>query len=85
MLTLIKGEMKMTFEEAQKVFSEFTDQFKMFYKRVASSSLQKDYEGTGQGIGSSDIYYRAIELVRETDGQLNQLVDINWELSQEGY
>jgi hypothetical protein len=75
----------MTFEKAQEVFANFSDQFKMFYKRVASKALQKEYEGSGCGIGSSDIYLEAIHLVVETDGNLAKLVDINWELSEEGY
>jgi hypothetical protein len=48
-------------------------------------SYERTTDGTGCGIGSSDIYHRSIALVQETEGNIAELVDINWELAEEGY
>lgn len=54
-------------------------------RAVASKSLQKDYEGTGQGISSSDMYHRCVDLWHQVEGNVGGLVDINHELTQEGF
>lgn len=71
-----------SFEEAAEAFNKHSDMFKQMYRNVASRKLSLSYAGSGQGIGSSDIYITAVELYRETDGDLTLLVDINEEITR---
>jgi hypothetical protein len=71
-----------SFDEAAEKFSKHSDMLKQMYRNVASKKLSLCYAGSGQGIGSSDIYITAVELYRETDGNLGQLVDINEEINR---
>ena len=75
----------LTFEQAEEKYSKLNDLEKSLFRKVATGELRKDLEGSGQGIGSSDIYCQSISLMQRTEGNWSELVDINWELSEEGY
>ena len=58
-----------------------------FVGEVATKELTMDYEGSGQGISSSDINHRCFSIwqsFKDTEGQhtsdLAFLVDYNWEI-----
>jgi hypothetical protein len=71
-----------SFEEAAEEFSKHSDMFKQGYRNVASRKLSLSYAGSGQGIGSSDVSIKAIELYRETNGDIRELLEIDEEITR---
>jgi hypothetical protein len=72
----------MTFKEAEARYKEHSEPYTRAYRNVASTKLSLEMAGSGQGIGSSDIYCKAIDLYITTDGNLGKLLDINIELER---
>ena len=63
-------------------FNKLSDQYKRMYRNVASAKLSLQMAGSGEGIGSSDISNEALSLFERTKGNIAELVDINWEISE---
>ena len=63
-------------------FDKLRNEVKRMYRNVASAKLSLEMAGSGQGIGSSDISNEALSLFELTKGDIGELVDINWEITE---